>query len=366
MAFVVIGNIALVLVLLAFDQIVTRRRTRLDLLVEHLAALTSRSLPLGDGLRWLAADLGGFIATRLASVARRVEDGAALGDAVASFPHTFPPVVRAMITAGDRAGNLAAFLAELRRSYRRLVESPGQGIYAAIYPILLTVAINSLLLFLHYMLAPRLEAVFRQVGGGGAWIWEVLPWLSRSVVFACALMTLLLSLGAASPHFGTSPLHIVKVLADRALNALPFLGAALRDAAHARFATTSGLLLRSGASLPDAVRTAAECETNSIVASRLHRIARHLADGGRLGGWLVPSGLLPAGLAWNLETGEAGGALADGLLQAGAVCDTRAAASFSALSRLMVPLFVVLNGVIVLAMFATIFVQYYGVIRNVH
>lgn len=365
MAFLIFGNIALVVALVMFDQLVTRRRTRLYLLVEHLAAITSRGLPLTDGLRWLGADLGGFIGTKVVAVARRVEDGAPLGEALAAFHHTFPPVVRAMITAGDRSGNLASFLDELRRSYRRLVESTSQGVHAAIYPILLTVVINSLMLVVVTMVGPRLQSMLAQrSAGGGQWILAAIPWISNGVICACAIMTILLTLGASSPHFGTSPLLAVKGFADRTLALVPLLGAAIRDAAHARFATTAGLLVRSGAPLVDAVRTAAACETNSIVAARLDRIARHLAEGGRLAGWLSSSRLLPGDLAWSLETGESGGSMADALLQSGAIYDTRASGAFLALSKFMIPLFVVLNGAIVLSIFSFIFVRYYAVVSN--
>ena len=61
--------------------LVVRRRTRVQAVVEHLASLAEAGLPLQTGLRMVGQDAGGILGTRLARVARRMEDGASLAEA---------------------------------------------------------------------------------------------------------------------------------------------------------------------------------------------------------------------------------------------------------------------------------------------
>src|SRR5688572_1263028 len=117
----------------------TRRRVRIYVVVEHLAELVRRSLPLATGLRQLAADLGGRLGTRLGRVARRLEDGRSLEEALTAEPKALPPAVRGLVSLGERCGNLASFLEELRRSYRRLTETSSRTVYFLLYPVFLTV-----------------------------------------------------------------------------------------------------------------------------------------------------------------------------------------------------------------------------------
>jgi type II secretory pathway component PulF len=331
---------------------VTRRRTKIYILVDHLASLARGGLPLQSGLRVLAQDLGGILGTRVARVARHLEEGRTLGEAIEAVPGAFPPLVKSMVTLGEKSGNLAAFLEELRRSYRRIAELPYQSVYIFLYPVVLSVLINLALTGLYAFIRPRLEMVWTQAmrgvpSGYEGW-WDFLILANEGVLALCAVLVFAVFAGGPSPHFGRSGIRFLKLPFDMALLALPILGRIVRDASLQAFALSTGLFLRAGAALPAAALAAAEVERNAVLRRRYARLAVRLAEGDRLSTAGRADRVFPDDLAWFVETGEAAGSLPDHLLQAAVHYDTKTRFAAQVAMRALVPFFVLLNGSLVL------------------
>ncbi|MHC4608135.1 MAG: type II secretion system F family protein, partial [Planctomycetota bacterium] len=343
-------DLLFLLVLFLAYVLVTRRRARILVVVDHLEAAARQGLPLHSTLRALGRDLKGFLGTRLADIARKVEDGATLREALAFYPHTFPPVLRTMAALGEESGNLAGFLSETRRSYRRLVEFASQSVYFYLYPILLSLLITGVLSAFGGFIIPKFEEVFSQVGipyPGYLGIWIQIA--TQIVLILSVLLAFFVFFGQFPFHFGISPLRMVKGLIDHVVLGIPVLGRMVRDRTLHAFAAGTGLLVRAGASVPEAVRIAAEAEENQVFRRRFERMAKRLEEGGRLGALCREDRLFPDYFVWFVETGESSGALPEHLMQAAAHSDARARFFAQMASRSVVPLFVALNGMLVLS-----------------
>jgi type II secretory pathway component PulF len=329
----------------------TRRRAKIALLVDHLAGLARAGLPLQSALRVIGQDLRSFTGLRLSNVARSLEEGAPLGEAMNAAPHVFPPVLRTMAALGERTGNLGGFLDEMARSYRRQESSPQHSLYYFVYPIFLTAVINLLMLLLYTFIVPKFQEVLDQVRISFPYLlwWDRIMFGSQALFALCLVTMLSLVLGGASPHFTYSPLRPLRAIADRLFLWIPAIGRLLRESALHRFATAMGLMLRAGAPLPEAAAVAAAEETNSVLRRRFETFARRLADGGHAG---ELARAVASDLAWFVETGQASGRLADHLLEAGAWYDGRVRYAAQLLSRAVIPIFVILNGALVLAVMA--------------
>lgn len=342
---------------LAAYFLVTRRRTRVFSLIEHLASLVKRGMPLAVGLRTLGEDLGGYFGLRLGRVARGVEEGRSLAEALEAEPRALPPLVKNMVALGERNGNLAGFLEELRRSYRRITEQPYQSVYFFLYPVILSVFINLALTGLYTFIHPKFEMIFEQILTREprldvptyAWAWPWVMGANEVVLVASILLALFVFLGGGSVHFAAFPLWRLKRLADHGVLLLPFLRRLIRQRALHAFSLATGLLLRAGASLPAAARAAAEAETNVVLSRRLAGVARKLNEGARLGAACREVGLFRDDFLWFVDAGEAAGDLPGHLLQAAAHYETQARFLSQVASRAVVPGFVVLNGSLVLA-----------------
>jgi type II secretory pathway component PulF len=365
----VIGvNVLFVIFLTCLYALVGRRRWRIFLLVEHLATLARQGMPIHSGLRAIGRDLGGYLGSRVIRVADRIEEGRSLGEAFQAAPRSFPPLLRSMLTLGEKSGNLAGFLEEMRRSYRRIAELPYQSVYLFLYPVLLSVIINLSLTGLSAGVYPKFRTLFDQVGVRDGRIlvwWPRLMTANEVVLLLCVATVALLMVGGTSIHFGSSLFRVLKGVVDRGVLWMPVIGTMLRDGAVQQFGLCAGLFLRSGATLAEALGAAAEVERNSVLRGRLERIGRGVAEGGRLSSVLKEGGFGGADLYWFVETGEASGLLVDHLLMASAHYETRARLASRVVLRSVVPLFVLLNGAIVAGAYALLFLPITQILRRV-
>ena len=346
--------------------VVARRRWKIYLLVEHLATLTRNGMPLHAGLRVIGRDLGGFLGLQVARVARSMEEGRLLGDAFEAAPGTFPPLLRSMLALGEKCGNLSGFLEEMRRSYRRIADLPFQSMYLFLYPLLLSVGINMALAGLYVAIVPKFETIFQQMRADPSAIMLWGPRLiaaNEAILILCVAMVVFLAMGGTSMHFRTTPFRFLKRGMDRIVLALPVIGGLVRDGAVQQFALCSGLFLRSGAVLPEALAAAAAAERNDLLRHRLERVARAVSEGSRLSSAAREDGKFGEDLLWFLETGEASGLLSEHLLLAAVHYETKVRLAARLASRGVVPLFVLLNGAIVFGTFLLIFVPLTEILR---
>lgn len=341
----------LVLAGIAFVYVfVTRRRARIYLLVDHLGALARAALPLQTGLRVVGRDLGGLAGIRLSRLAHRLEEGQSLGEAFESVPEAAPPVVRRMASLGDRSGNLAGFLEQLRASYRRLAELPAQSIYYFVYPLVLTLFISGAVSAMHVVVVPRMAEVFDQMAMTNryaAWIPRLA--LLNQAVIACSMgLLLFICAGGGSVHFGSWVTRMMERTVSRIALRIPLLGRALRDGSLAAFSLTAALFLRAGATLVEAVRAAAESERQQTLRRAYERIARAVEEGGTFSEAVRKERWLPGEFAWFVETGERTGSLPETLAQASAHYETRVGLGRQMALRSSMPIFTLLNGSLVL------------------
>jgi type II secretory pathway component PulF len=348
---VLIFNCVFIALLAAIYLLVTRRRARIYLLVDLLEALSRRGMPIQVGIRMMGKDVGGVFGTRLQEVARRVEEGASLGDAFAACPHILPPLLRGMVRLGERSGNLAAFMAELRRIYRRVEEVPYRYAAAFIYPVVITLFIGLIFAGMWWYLVPKLQAISGALMLGSKGVWTAIGWGHQALLFAALMLALHTFLGRTPFQFGLSPLRFLRRVGDWGVLVLPLLGELVRQHSIQVLAASTGLLLRAGADLPEAVRWAAAEEGNRLLRRRYEDLVRDLEEGGRMGDVCRADRWFPEDFIWFVEMGEASGSLGDCLMQAGAHFDTKARYGAEMASRSVIPIFVVLNGAFVAAVF---------------
>ena len=347
--------------------VVTRRRLKIRLLVEHLATLSKNGMPIHSGLRAVARDLGGYLGTRIDRVAQGLEEGKTLGEAFDRAPRSFPPLMRSMLTLGEKTGNLTGFLEEMRRSYRRISELPLQGFYLFLYPLLLSVVINAALAALYAGIVPKFQTIFIQMGMDeveySAW-WPRLIMANQVVLILCVVTVVFMTLGGTSPYFGMSIFRRLRRFVDRGLLSVPVFGTLIRDGALQQFATGAGLLLRSGASLPEALQSAAEPERNGVLKEREMRIARAVSEGTRFSAALRSENVAEDFL-WFVETGEGSGLLDEHLLLAASHYQTKVRTAARVAAKAVVPAFVLLNGLIVLGTLALIMLPIRHIVESV-
>jgi type II secretory pathway component PulF len=294
----------------------------------------------------------------LAEVREAVKAGSAFHEALGRFPNCFPPVYRALVQAGEMAGNLGPTLRRLGddlAARRALVEEVRN---ALVYPVFLTVTATAGMLVLLLVVAPSLETLLAPEAG------DRLPAVTRAVLAASHGLRDhggLLGLGAG----GLMGIPIGLALhpagrnhLDRLVLKAPLLGGLVRTIETGRFTRTLGALLAGGIAPAHAIRIALATVANRRMRAGLEDAYRGVVSGAMIGEAVAASGVFDVDAVGLIRVGERTGRLAETLDRAATLHEARATRRLKALTALLTPIitigFGVVAGLIVYAMLSTI------------
>jgi general secretion pathway protein F len=242
------------------------------------------------------------------AIRARVLEGHGLARARAEFPRAFPPLYRATVAAGERAGHLGQVLMQLA-DYTESRQAARQQIQLALlYPSILLVAAVGIVGFLLGFVVPDVVKVFVDSG-------QELPWLTRLLIAASQGLQasgLYLLLALAGTLGGARALlrrPAMRLAWHRLQLRLPLLGRVIRAGNCTRFTSTLAILGRSGVPLVDALEIAAEVVANQQIRTCLKDVARAVREGGGLTRALERSGQFPPMMLHMIASGERSGEL---------------------------------------------------------
>lgn len=283
----------------------------LMLVTRQLASLIGAGMPIAESLGLLAQQGGRHHMQRvLMAVRARVVEGERLSTAMDRFPKSFPAVYRAMVAAGEGAGGLEQVLQRLADYLEKEEAVKNRITGALIYPAVLSVVALAVVTMLMTFVVPRIAEQFTGMG-------MELPLLTRVMIrisgvlatgwpfIAAGLVVLVLAVLLALRQTAT------RTAFDGVLARLPLLGGFLRKVEAARFARTMGILVESGAVLPDALRAAARAAGNLAFRGRVVAVVGEVESGRGLSDALRACGWFPALMLFMIAAGERSGALGE-------------------------------------------------------
>ena len=276
----------------------------------QLANLLAAGVPLSRALHLLSREASQPAArTRWAAIHDDVVGGAALGDALAKWPQSFPPVYVAMVRAGETGGFLEVVLEQIADFRSRERDLKGKVKAALVYPVVLAVLAAAVLAFLLTYFIPRFSAIFAEFGGA-------LPWLTRAIVTASDLLLqhgLVLVVAAALLVLALRRLTASDAGRrgiERVLLKLPAVGQVVAHFALVRFCRMFGTLLAAGVPLIFALRVAREAVGNQTLADTVTHTVEEVQRGASLARSLAASPrLFPAAVVEMVAVAEESGRL---------------------------------------------------------
>jgi general secretion pathway protein F len=335
-------------------------------LIGRLALLLDAGIALEAALALLAASEGAVVARdQAAALLRRLRTGASLADAMAAEGTVFPPLIVAMIRAGEASGMLAPTLERLAGHLAR-AEAVRQSVRSAlIYPaVLLITAAGSVLMVLLVVL-PQLEPVFADSGAE-------LPLLTQ-IAFAAsdlvreywwAMLIALGVLGLAARQTLAEPR--MRARRDALILRVPILGMALRRAEAGRFARVLGTLVSGGVGLPAALALAQPVVGNQLIADAMTRVTAAVREGGGLSGPMAQARIFPDLAVQMVRIGEATGHLDAMLLRLADLLETDVQRTLDRALALMVPTLTLFLGALVAAIIGSVMLAVLSVNDIVH
>ena len=320
----------------------------LALTPRQLATLNSVA-PIEEALRTIALQADRPAVRRvLEGVHGGVMEGRRLSDAMALQGQAFPPLYRAMVSAGEASGALEPILERLADGLERDQAVRGKVVTALVYPAVLAVVALGVIGALMTFVVPKVVDQFDSMN-------QTLPLLTRLVIGVSDLMRdwgwlaglLLLLAGAAGAVALRNP--AIRRRADAALLRLPLVGRLIRDLHGARMARTLSTMIAAGLPVLEGLTITARTVSNRALRAATETMADAVREGGGLSAAMRRAGVFPPILVNMTASGESSGRL-EPMLERAADYLEREFSTFTAvmLSLLEPAIIVVMGGVVAL------------------
>jgi len=256
--------------------------------LDQLATLLQSGMPILEAHALLEGGPDRQVGEAAGRILRRLQKGAALGEAMAATPADFPRAHSALVTAAEKAGAVPAALGRLRDEVDRRIAAWRTLAARSAYPVFLLVLATLLIpLYLFFQ------------GKTGTYL------AIQAAVFLPAAGAAALAYRFRGP-------------AARAARSLPLLSAALKQAALGESLSLLGLLVEAGIGVREALGITAEAARDPELAGGLRQAARSLDAGRNLAEALSGLPGLPRVAHGTIASGEQAGAMDRALQSAGA------------------------------------------------
>jgi type IV pilus assembly protein PilC len=291
-------------------------------------------------------------------VARTVEAGSTLAEAMGRHPRTFDDLFTNLVAVGETGGILDVVLRRLSVYIEKAAALKRKIKSAMIYPATIIGVAFLVVIFMLTFVIPTFATMFKGMGAELPLPTQIVLWLSDFV----RGYILLLILAAAGCVYGIRAYYKTengKSTVDALLLKLPIFGTLLRKVAVARFTRTLGTLVASGVPILEGLRITARTAGNRVVEKAVLQCRAAVTAGKTLAEPLKTSGVFPPMVTQMISVGEQTGALDAMLAKIADFYDDEVDTAVGALTALMEPLMIVVLGVIigglVVAMYLPIF-----------
>jgi general secretion pathway protein F len=331
----------------AVPRRIGRFRTKeLVLFTRQLATLVSTT-PLEEALRTIGSqsERRGLREVTLATHAGVVE-GFRLSEAMSRQGKAFPPLYRAMVSAGESSGALPEILERLADLLERQQQVRAKLQTALAYPIALAGTAVLVVIALMTFVVPKVVEQFDSMG-------RALPLLTRMVI---ALSDLVVHAGL--PILGLMAVAAIafarllrrpafRLAFDRGVLRLPLLGRLLRDVHAARMARTLSIMVNSGLPLMEGLAITARTVNNRVLRAATDTMVSAIREGGSVSSAMRRAAVFPPTLLYMVASGENSGRLPEMLERAADYLEREFNTFTSAAMSLLEPaIIVVLGGVV--------------------
>lgn len=334
--------------------------------LRQLIMLLEAGTPLLRSLRSISKR-GDRMAVRalVGDIALFVEAGNPLWQAFDRHPRYFDTVFVNLIKASEASGTLTTVL---RRTvdYRQSRELLGKRVRGAmVYPVLLVVACFGVVLLLTNLVVPQFVEIFArsnmeiprptQIFLHGVDLFNAWWWVPVVVVIAVVLVYRL--------WYVRSPRR--RLAADYLKLKIPIVGKIIHKNALVEMMRTLSLLLRSGLSMMATLELTRNAIHNSAVSRVLQNLRDHIEAGGSLEEPLrAARGVIPDVVTDMLITGEEAGRVDAVAEQIADVYEEEVEISVNTLGETLQPVFTVVIGIVVIMLFAALFLPIIGMIQQ--
>jgi type IV pilus assembly protein PilC len=291
-------------------------------------------------------------------VARNVEAGSTLADALRRHPRTFDDLFTNLVEVGEAGGILDVVLQRLSAYIEKAAALKRKVKAAMVYPSAIIGVAVMVVIFMLTFVIPTFAQMFKDLGADLPLPTKVVLWLSTFVrtyilLIIAGMVGCVLALRSYYRTEGG------RATIDALMLKLPIFGTLIRKVAVARFTRTLGTLVQSGVPILDGLRITARTAGNKVVEKAVLQCRAAVTEGKTLAEPLRVSGVFPPMVTQMISVGEQTGALDAMLSKIADFYDDEVDTAVSTLTSLLEPIMIVFLGVVVgglvVAMYLPIF-----------
>jgi type IV pilus assembly protein PilC len=338
----------------------------LAVFVRQLAAMTSSGMPLLRSLAVLEAQ-GTVPALKKAvgEVRAEVEGGVALSVALTKHHKVFPPLMVAMIRAGETGGFLDGALEEIATNLEKDAALRAKIKSAMMYPSIVlafsVLMVTGVLIFI----VPVFVKMFHQFGGELPLPTQIMETLSRNLLWIGPIVVVLTVAGTVTMRHLLRTKPAVRLGFDTLKLRLPVFGSLFTKIALSRFSRNLGTLLSTGVPVMQALDVVGGTVGNALIASGVQELKVAVRDGKPMSSALQSNKLFPPMVTQMIEVGEESGQISQMLGKVADFYDREVNSAAESLAASIEPIMVILMGAIVGVMVVCLYLPIFTIYQHV-
>lgn len=279
----------------------------------------------------------------VADVAKQVEGGSTLGNALAAHPKVFNNIYVNMVRAGETGGILDDVLDRLATQQEKDAEIVSKVKSAMIYPGVITVATISAFFFLMTGIVPKLASIFKDTSAQIPIYTQIMLAISDFMVHQWYIL-IGGTIGAVVAFVSWQRTESGKRTLDKLLLKAPVFGPILVKVNVARFARTFGSLMASGISVLDAINATKSALGSTVYQDELAIVAQKVKNGRPMSEQIRASKNFPAIVGQMLSVGEETGKLDEILLKLAGFYEREVDTVIAGITSIIEPILILVLG----------------------
>ncbi len=331
----------------AFSRLMAVNARDLSIMCCQFSAMMNAGLPLLKTLSILEEQTSKIkLSLALADIGREVENGSSLSVAFSKHPSVFPPLMVAMIRAGETGGILDEVLDRLAEHFEKEYELKQKIKTATRYPFVVVLFAIAALAVMITFVVPAFADVLSSLNIEKPLPTKVLMATSALIkkYFVPVILAIAMVLTGIVYYLRTPQ---GKKDMDRMVLRIPIAKDVIRKIAIARLSRTMGALLGSGVPIIQALEVSEEISANSVIIQGLGRARDSIREGEGLAGPLEATEVFYPMVIQMITVGEETGNLDTMLKKVADFYEREAKYTLENFSTLIEPVLIGFLGIVV-------------------
>ncbi|MBD2858548.1 type II secretion system inner membrane protein GspF [Spongiibacter sp. KMU-158] len=321
----------------------------LALFVRHLSTLIQSGIPVEESLAATAKH------TRKASLKKivldlrsRVLEGHSLADGLNDHPQVFNTVFRALVSSGEKSGDLALVLNQLADYTEDSQKLRGVIMQAALYPIVLTFVAVGVIAALMTFVVPKVTAQFAHYDQALPTLTQILISISDGLAnYWYVMLGLIVALFVFARWWMRDDQR--RLWTHAKILKLPVWGDLMLELDASRMLRTLAILLSSGVPFLETLKVAGDTLSNLHLKQSMDRVRDQVREGKSFSRCLQDEAVLPPMAIYMISSGESSGELETMVQRAASNLERELQARVQMFVSLFEPLLIVVLGGVVLS-----------------